>query len=119
MTIVLCICSFILSLALGIAGHGLDSWVFWVVLACYITALVCALIREQTLLKRIESLEQSRDEWKHIAIETQRLNDELVEVNTKLVELNEELISLCKRGEGNENQENYKPLQEKRTVKDF
>ena len=101
MTIVLCICSFILSWALQIAGHSLDSWLFWVVLACYITALICALIREQTLLKRIESLEQSRDEWKQLAIETQRLNDELVEVNTKLIALNDELVALCKGGEGN------------------
>lgn len=100
MTIVLCICSFILSLALGIAGHSLDSWLFWVVLACYITALVCALIMEKTLLKRIESLEQSRDKWRQLAKRTQQLNDDLSEANTKLVELNEKLISLSKGGEG-------------------
>lgn len=102
MTIVIFVCSFILSSALGIAGYSYDSWVFWVVLACYITACVCSFIEGRALQKRDKSLEQSRDTWKRLATETQRLNDELVEVNTKLIELNGELIALCKGGEGNE-----------------
>ena len=56
MTLILCLCSFTLSFSLAIAGHGLESWLFWVVLACYITPCTCALIREQKLYKSYKEL---------------------------------------------------------------
>lgn len=54
MTLILCICSFAISLSLRIAGHGLDSWLFWIIFVCYITTCIIAMIREYQLLNAAE-----------------------------------------------------------------
>lgn len=110
MSIVIFICSLVLSFSLTKEGYGYDSWLFWIVLVCYSTACVVSFIEGRSSIKRDKSLKQSRDKWKQLAIETQRSNDELIKASDKLAKLNGELIALCKtyqeklevKGEGNE-----------------
>ena len=54
LTIIMAVCSFLISFSLLHAGHGLDSWLFWIIFVCYITVCVVAMIREYQLLNAAE-----------------------------------------------------------------
>lgn len=52
MYLILCVCTTIVSIALGIAGYSIDHWLFWVVFVCHLTICISACIKDYKQLNR-------------------------------------------------------------------